>query len=137
MFFVNCGDVIAGFRIQLENGWKISVQFGSGCYGSNHTGWEPDCFDWNDNLKCAEAQATSAEIWALHDSYDPDKKESLPTERERQNYYNAHHYPENPIGWQNSDEVVKFITTVSNLPLPSLRIIGFEARKNDTEEEEE
>ena len=88
-------------------------------------------------MKCAEAQATSAEIWALHDSYDPDKKESLSTERERQNYYNAHHYPKNPIGWQNSEEVVKFITTVSNLPLPILRIMGFEARKNDTEEEEE
>ena len=133
MFFVTCGDIQSGFRMTLENGWTVSIQFGSGAYGSNHLEWKPDCFDWNDKWKSAEAQATSVEIWAINEDYSSEGENLLSTKKERKNYYLANHYPENPIGWQTPKEVFEFITKVSNLPLPSLRIMGFEARKKKEE----
>jgi len=131
MFFVTCGDMQAGFQITLDNGWIVSIMFGSFAYSSNHMGWKPDCFNWDNECKSAEARATSAEVWAFHNEYDRDKEHLLPTEKDSKNYYLANHYPENPLGYQNTTEVFNFIKHVSNLPLPSLRIMGLEARKKE------
>tara|TARA_R100001132_G_C3263065_1_gene86660 strand:- start:375 stop:782 length:408 start_codon:yes stop_codon:yes gene_type:complete len=131
MFFVTCGEMQSGFQMTLENGWIVSIMFGTFARSSNHQGWKSDCFDWDDIYKSAEARATLAEIWAIHKDYSHKKEELLPTEKERKNYYLANHYPENPLGYQNTTEVFNFIKHVSNLPLPSLRIMGLEARKKE------
>jgi len=134
MFFVTCGDMSSGFQMTLENGWIVSIMFGPFAYGSNHQEWKPDCFDWSDKYKSAEARATSAEIWATYKDYSHGKEEFLPTEKERKNYYLANHYPEDPLGYQNTTEVFNFINHVSNLPLPATRLLGFEARKEEDNE---
>ena len=139
MFVAICSNHQAGFQMTLENGWIVSIMFGLGNYASNRFEWEDDSLDWNDKLKHAEARGRSAELWAFHSTYDMDTEHLHETKEEADNYRLSNHYPEEPIGWQSTSDTLKFINHVSNLPLPSLRIMGFEARKEYiiVEEDEE
>ena len=143
---VSSGDTWNGFHMTFENGWVVSVQFGSGNYGEHHEGFKRNQPEFTETHlgkldREFSCDSTSAEVWSYHEEYDgsscfsPGKKEDLlPTEKERKDYYLAHHYPKDPIGWQTPDEVAAFIRKVSNLPLPSLRLMGFEARKEEDDE---
>ena len=131
MFTSICGEHQSGFQITLENGWTISVMFGPLAYGSNRLNWKEDCFEWDNNFKTAQARGTTAEVWAYHNTYDEDKRRNLPTKLEQNNYKLAHHYPEDPLGWKGTFEVLEFINHVSNLPLPATRMLGIKARKKE------
>tara|TARA_R100000656_G_C3941601_1_gene126813 strand:+ start:217 stop:645 length:429 start_codon:yes stop_codon:yes gene_type:complete len=136
---VTSGDTFNGFHMTFKNGWTVSVQFGNGSYAEHHEGFERDQPEFAEILmgklhKQFSCDSTSAEMWSYHEDYDRNKEDLLPTEKERKDYYLAHHYPKDPIGWQTPDEVAVFIKKVSNLPLPSLRIMGFEARKEENDE---
>ena len=137
MFVAICSNHQAGFQMILENGWIVSIMFGLGNYASNRFEWEDDSLDWNDKLKHAEARGRSAELWAFHNTYDMDTEHLHETKEEANNYRLSNHYPEEPLGWQDTSETLKFINHVSNLPLPATRILGYEARKKtDTKKED-
>ena len=136
---VTSGDIFNGFHMTFENGWTVSVQFGKGNYAEHRGGFERDQPEFTEVLmgqlhKQFSCDSTSAEVWSFHEDYDRDKEVLLPTEREEENYYSAHHYPKDVLGWQTPNEVAAFIRKVSNLPLPSLRLMGFEARKEEDDE---
>ena len=139
MFKVTSGDTFNGFHMTFENGWTVSVQFGKGNYAEHRGGFERDQpefteFPMGKLHKQFSCDSVSAEMWSYHEDYDRKKEDLLLTRKERKDYYSAHHYPKDVLGWQTPDEVAVFIKKVSNLPLPSLRIMGFEARKEEDDE---
>lgn len=71
-----------GFHLTFKNGWTVSVQFGAANYCENYDA-EFDFareFDW---------ESDDAEVW----SWNGNK-----------------YYPEEPLGYQNVDQVMKFIS---------------------------
>jgi len=77
-----------GFHIKLKNGWTISVQFGVGNYCENY---DNDIIEFRDIGKFPYASDT-AEIWAWN---------------------SGKHYPEDPLGYQTPEQILKFINKIS------------------------
>lgn len=77
-----------GFHIKFDNGWTVSVQFG----------WSNYCESYNDPVEDARDMgkvayaSDDAEVWAWN---------------------NEKHYPDDPLGYQSTKEILAFMNKVS------------------------
>jgi hypothetical protein len=107
MFAITQGS---GFQLTLGNGWTVSVQFGSGNYGSNRNA------EYDAARKEDFWESRTAEIAAWHGK-----------QSDHRNWYNFGNGDEDEVkGWCSVDEVVEFLGMVSKLPSRKLTASDYE-----------
>lgn len=75
-----------GFHMKFKNRWTVSIQIGPASYSDNYG----KVFEKEDLVK--PQTSNTAEVWAWNED--------------------GKHYPEEPIGYLNSDEVSDFINKI-------------------------
>lgn len=77
-----------GFHITFKNGWTVSVQFGWGNYSDNYNNPVDEMRSFGKDAYASN----NAEVWA----WNKDK-----------------YYPEDPLGYQTPEQILKFMNKIS------------------------